>query len=107
MPRLLRRTAIGGILLAAALVAGCMTVGREFRPDAVQLVELNATTRAEVRAALGAPWRTGVEDGLETWTYGHYRYTMFGASRTRDLVVKFDDAGVVVSYQYNTTTPGP
>jgi hypothetical protein len=85
----------------------CITVGREFRPDAVQLVELNVTTRAQVQAQFGAPWRTGVEDGLETWTYGHYRYSMFGASRTRDLVVKFDDTGVVVSYQYNTTTPGP
>lgn len=95
------------IVAACLLASACITVGREFRPDAVQLVELNVTTRDEVREALGAPWRTGVEDGLETWTYGHYRYSMFGPSRTRDLKVKFNDAGVLVSYQYDTTTPGP
>jgi outer membrane protein assembly factor BamE (lipoprotein component of BamABCDE complex) len=101
------RPATAIILAACFLASACITVGQAFRPDAVQLVELNVTTRDQVRAALGPPWRTGIEDGLDTWTYGHYRYSMFGASRTRDLVVKFDEAGVVVSYQYNTTTPGP
>jgi hypothetical protein len=57
--------------------------------------------------ALGLPWRTGVEDGLETWTYGHYRYSAFSASRTRDLVLRFDERVVVVSYTYSTTDPQP
>lgn len=51
----------------------------------------------------GEPWRTGIEDGKRTWTYAHYRYSLFGPEQTRDLLVRFDDEGNVVSYSYNTT----
>jgi hypothetical protein len=53
----------------------------------------------------GEPWRTGLEDGQRTWTYGYYKYNLLGASQTRDLVVRFDDAGTVRSYTFNSTYP--
>jgi hypothetical protein len=93
--------------VSAVCVSGCITVGRSFRPDALDLFQMNVTTKAEVQALLGDPWRVGEEDGLETWTYGHYRYSAFGQSRTRDLVLRFDDREVVVSYTYNVTDPAP
>ena len=40
-----------------------------------------------------------------TWTYGYYRYRLFGASNAKDLVIRFDDAGTVKSYTLNTTFP--
>jgi hypothetical protein len=45
----------------------------------------------------------GVEDGQETWTYGKYRYRLFGESSTTDLVVRFGAGGVVASYSFSTT----
>lgn len=103
------RAAAWAIGLAASTLwtNGCITVGKSFRPDAVQLIRIGVTTRAQVEEQLGPPWRTGVEDGRETWTYGHYRYSAFGPARTRDFVLRFDERGVVTSYTYSSTDPQP
>ena len=69
-------------------------------------IEIGKTTRLQVQGLFGDPWRTGLEDGETTWTYGHYRYSLFGEGMTRDLVVRFDDRGVVSSYSFNSTVPG-
>jgi len=89
-------------LVCAALV-GCVSVGRDFPAGPVTDLEVGGTTQPEVRERFGEPWRTGFEDGQRTWSYGEYRYSLFGDPLARDLVVKFDDRGVVSSYTYNTT----
>ena len=96
-----------GILLCAvaALAVGCMTVGDDFAVGKVTSIEIGSTTKQDVRSMLGEPWRTGLEDGQPTWTYGYYKYNLLGASQTRDLVVRFDDKGVVRSYTFNSTYP--
>ena len=48
-----------------------------------------------------------MDDGDQTWTYGHYRYSLFGEAKTEDLVIRFDKDGVVSSYTFNTTDPVP
>jgi len=88
-----------------ALLAGCMTIGRDFPAQRISQLEIGATTREQVRELFGAPWRTGVEDGQPTWTYGLYRYALLGTTRTRDLVVRFDAHDVVASYSFNSTDP--
>ncbi|MBZ0267553.1 outer membrane protein assembly factor BamE [bacterium] len=90
-------------IVAATLLAGCATVGREFPPEKVPEIRIGETTRTEILAMFGEPWRTGLEDGDAKWTYGRYRYSLFGASRSTDLTVRFDDAGRVLSYSFNTT----
>lgn len=99
-----------GIALAAAVAAllgatGCLTVGREFPVRSVRELRIGETTRDDARRMFGEPWRTGLEDGQRTWTYGHYRYSIFGETRTRDLVLRFDEGGVVTSYSFNSTVP--
>lgn len=93
------------VLVAVLVLGGCVTVGEDFPVDPVSRLEMGATTRAEVREMFGAPWRMGVEDGQETWTYALYRYSAFAPARTRDLVVRFDASGVVRSYSFNSTDP--
>jgi hypothetical protein len=84
-----------GLLLALGLLsAACANVGQDF------------PTREQVRTWFGPPWRTGMEDGYRTWTYGRYRYSLFSPVRARDLVVKFDESGVVRSYTFNSTERG-
>jgi len=90
-----------------ALLAACLNVGREFPAQAVGQLQIGQTTRDEVHKLFGEPWRTGLEDGRRTWTYGHYRYKLFGTTETRDLVVRFDAKGVVVSYTFNAAPPMP
>lgn len=89
----------------ALLLGGCMTVGRDFPVEGVAQLEIGTTTRAEVRRLFGDPWRVGIEDGQPTWTYALYHYSAFSAARTRDLLVRFDDRGVVRSYTFNSSDP--
>jgi outer membrane protein assembly factor BamE (lipoprotein component of BamABCDE complex) len=99
------RSAVAGTLLIlfCALLSGCATIGRQFPVDAVADIQIGETTREQIRAMFGPPWRTGIEDGRQTWTYARYRYALFSAAETEDLIVRFDAQGVVVSYAFNTT----
>ncbi len=97
-----------GVALAAAaasLLLACVTVGRDFPANRVSKLQIGTTTQAQVEKLFGTPWRTGVEDGKRTWTFGHYHYSLLGNTQTRDLVVRFDAQGVVTSYTYNSTDP--
>jgi len=95
------------VLLPATLpvFSGCATVGRDFPAAGVSQLEIGQTTRAEVRKLFGAPWRVGVEDGHDTWTYGRYHYRVFGQTETKDLLIRFDENDRVSSYTYNITNP--
>ena len=103
---------VGPALLAglALLIGACATVGHDFPAERVPEIRLHETTREEIRTMFGEPWRTGLDDGQLTWTYGKYRYKLFGQASTTDLVLRFDSDGKVVSYTFNTTEggrPGP
>jgi hypothetical protein len=97
-----RRFAIASL---AILSLACMTVGEDFAVGKVTHIQIGKTTQNELRSMFGEPWSVGLEDGQRSWTYGYYRYNLFGASQRRDLVVRFDDAGVVRSYTFNSTWP--
>lgn len=85
------------------IVSGCATVGQDFATHNVDQIEVDETTRSDIQEMFGEPWRTGVEDGKRTWTYGKYRWSAFGDAETTDLVVRFNEDGTVSSYVYNTT----
>lgn len=84
---------------------GCATVGHDFPNDKVPKIQINVTTQDEIRSMFGHPWRVGLEDGRQTWTYGLYNYSLFGGTYTKDLVVRFNQYKVVVSYTFNTSIP--
>ncbi len=81
----------------------CASVGRDFSSAKVTLIKIGQTDKSDLVEMFGSPWRTGIEDGRETWTYGRYTYRLFGETSTKDLVVRFDKKGVVTSYSFNTT----
>jgi outer membrane protein assembly factor BamE (lipoprotein component of BamABCDE complex) len=91
------------MLVSAILLAGCATIGWEFPVANVDQIQIGKTTRDDVQRLFGTPWRVGVEDGHPTWTYGHYKYKLFGQAKSRDLLVRFDANNVVRSYTFNTT----
>jgi hypothetical protein len=97
------RMGVVGIVCLGLLFAACVTIGREFPVSRVQEIRIGETTRAQVGDMFGEPWRVGIEDGHSTWTYGKYRYKLFGEASTQDLVVRFDENDVVASYSFNTT----
>lgn len=86
-----------------ASISGCFTVGHDFPVGQVSAIKIGKTTQADIRSMFGPPWRVGIEDGLRTWTYGKYRYSAFSEAKTQDLVVKFNDRDVVISFTFNST----
>lgn len=100
--RSLKKVAIAGMLLS---LVGCATVGNNFSVAGVSQLKIGETGKSDVLALFGEPWRTGVEDGRETWTYGYYKYYLLSDSKTRDLVVRFDGNSKVVSYTFSSSYP--
>ena len=91
------------VVLVFLALAGCATIGHEFPAGQVTTIKIGQTTQNDIYTIFGAPWRTGIDSGMKTWTYGHYRYSLFSEGETEDLIVKFDQRGVVASYVFNTT----
>jgi outer membrane protein assembly factor BamE (lipoprotein component of BamABCDE complex) len=87
------------------IVSGCATIGKDFSSENISRIETGKTTKQDIQDMFGEPWRTGVENGSKTWTYGFYKYRAIGDSSTKDLVVKFSKQGTVDSYNFNTTEP--
>ena len=88
--------------IAATQMTGCFSVGQEFSASRVPEIKIGQTTKKDISDMFGTPWRTGMEDGRPTWTYGIYKYSLFG-SETEDLLIRFDPQGVVRSYTFGST----
>jgi len=100
--QVLRKLIILMLLITLGLpFAGCMpTMGRAFPVHQVKHIEIGKTTQSEIRQTFGAPYRTGLEDGFRTWTYGEY-----SMKYNRDLVIRFDDQNKVKSYSFSSSLP--
>lgn len=100
---LLRKAFCGLALIMFLSASGCATVGHEFPAGQVSTIKIGETTQNDIYTTFGNPWRTGLDNGMKTWTYGNYYYTLFGDGSTEDLVIKFDKRGIVASFVFNTT----
>jgi outer membrane protein assembly factor BamE (lipoprotein component of BamABCDE complex) len=90
-------------VLIAIVLTGCASIGHEFPASQVSTIRIGETTQNDIYTTFGTPWRTGIENGMKTWTYGDYHYSLFNAGSTEDLVIKFDRSGIVASYVFNTS----
>ncbi|MGZ8163731.1 MAG: hypothetical protein ACXWTT_12780 [Methylobacter sp.] len=98
-----RKTFYSLVILIIFAFSGCASVGHEFPADKVSTIRIGETTQNDIYNTFGPPWRTGIENGLTTWTYADYHYSLFSDGSTEDLVVRFDRNGIVASYVFNTT----
>jgi len=90
------------LLGVTMLVAGCLTGGRNFVAAPVKTIEKGVTTKADIEKAFGDPFRTGLDDGYESWTYFYSRWAAFARMRSKDLYVVFNKDGTVRSYTFNS-----
>ena len=93
------------ILLTGLLffASSCISLGKDFPVYHVPAIKIGQTTKSEVRKLFGSPWLSGNQDAELAWTYGNYDYSVFGERKAKDLVVQFDDNGVVTTYTFSTT----
>ena len=101
----IRNIAIILILLAgiSLFTSGCVSLGKDFSESNVSLIKIGQTTKNEIRKLFGSTWLSGIQDGELTWTYGNYDYSLFGKREAKDLVIQFDEKGVVTTYTFSTT----
>jgi hypothetical protein len=93
------------LVLAISGIVGCATVGREFPTERVIEIRIDQTTKADLLAHFGRPYRRGIEDGDSTWTYVWYKLRLLGGqTQARDLYIRFADEKVS-SYTYNFDVP--
>ena len=96
------------LFLTAMIVltlSGCATVGSQFQFHGSESIVNGETTLSQILVTYGDPFRVGYENGDVKWTYGFYRYRLFGAPETKDLDIIFDKRGVVSSYTYSSSAP--
>ena len=100
----MKRTGIArAAVLGAALVAGgCISAGRNFVSTPVKQIEKGVTTKGDVKKSFGDPFRTGLDDGYESWTYLYNRWSPFTQTRSKDLYIVFNKDGTVRSYTFNS-----
>lgn len=90
-------------IAGATLPGGCATIGHKFPHEKVAEIRVGETTKGDLLARFGLPYRRGIEDGDSTWTYVHYKFKLFGEKlKTRDLYLRFDQDGCVRSFTYNS-----
>ena len=93
-------TLLTGLLF---FTSSCLSLGKDFPVSHVPAIKIGQTTKSEVRKLFGSPWLSGNQDGVLAWTYGNYNYSVFGDRKAKNLVIQFDDNGVVTTYTFSTT----
>ena len=93
------------VIATGAVLAGCATMGKDFDSTSLSWLKAGETAKKDVLAKLGEPFRVGMDSGDQTWTYGFYKYRVFGESETKDLVIRYSADQKVKSYTLNTSFP--
>ncbi len=96
---------LASLALLTLLAGGCVTMGRDFPTSPVKLIVNGKTTREEIRNTFGQPYQTGIEDGMETWTYYKIKYRGTKETTSKELHITFDKNGVVDSHSFTSTEP--
>lgn len=93
---------VAGLLSVLLLNPGCFTVGSNFVSAPVKKIDKGVTTKAEIKKYFGDPFRSGLDDGYESWTYVYNRWSPLSQARSKDLYIVFNKDGTVRSYTYNS-----
>ena len=91
-------------LVITAAMTGCVTVGKDFKSDMTWIKE-GHTKQADVSMILGEPRSVGNASGAPTWTYGYYKYKLFGDSCTKELKFYWKKDGTVDQYSFSSSFP--
>lgn len=83
---------------------GCVTQGINFESN-TDWIKPGQTRQQDVKLMLKDPYAVGSASGVETWTYGFYRYRLFGKSHTKELKFYWKPDKTVDHYSFNSSFP--
>lgn len=99
------RTLITIFLFGFLFIQGCGTAGKNFDESLYKNIVIGTTTHKEIFAMFGPPYKKGVQNDLPVWTYEYNHYKAIGDNITKDMVIVFDNDGIVRSHQMMTNQP--
>lgn len=95
-------------LLAILLAfSACANVGANFDATRANQIQNGKTTLQDVETLLGSPYKRGIQNGNQVWTYEYDQYRALGEKSSKDLAIVFDDKGVVKSHHIMSSQPLP
>jgi hypothetical protein len=94
------------IVLSVVLLAiGCGTAGKDFDEALYKNIVKGTTNQKEIHYMFGPPFKKGIQNGYPVWTYEYNIYNSLGNDTSKDMVIVFDQRGVVKSHQMMTSQP--
>ena len=99
-----KNSLIASTLVSMLALASCVTNGREF-PSRLDWVQKGKSRQQDVKLVLGDPQFVGSSDGVPAWTYGYYRYRLFGPSHTKEVKFYWNADRTVQSWSFNSSFP--
>ena len=77
--------------LLLASITGCISFGRNFSMPVMGAIEVGKTTQPQTEQMFGPPWKRGLDDGYEAWSYFYARHhILWWATHTKELYIVFD-----------------
>jgi hypothetical protein len=95
---------ITSLALSAVLLTGCVTRGKDFASD-LNWIKTKQTSQSDVAATMGEPYEVGNSSGTPTWTYGYYKFQLFGESYTKELKFYWDPDNKIRDYSFSSSFP--
>lgn len=82
----------------------CATSGKDF-PARTEWIKKEATRQQDVISVMGEPYSVGNSGGTPTWTYGYYRYELFGKGGHKELKIYWGGNQTVDHYSFDSSFP--
>ena len=102
----MRWSMAGVSLVAAVLVAGCVSIkfGRDFPSPEPKMIVVGTTDKASLERAFGEPYQVGLDSGDPTWRW-FFGQRYADAELSKDFAVRFNADGTVKSYSFSSNFP--
>jgi len=94
------------VLTFVGLLTGCalLVVGSDFPSPTPEMMQPGKTTKAELLRFFGEPYQVGLDTGELTWSWFYGKKHAEG-ELTKELTVRFNAQGVVMSYSFRSNHP--
>ncbi|MEZ4743124.1 MAG: hypothetical protein R3B45_11880 [Bdellovibrionota bacterium] len=83
---------------------GCVTQGKYFESN-TSWIKIGETKKQDVSLVLKKPFSVGSSSGMETWTYGYYKYKLFGQSQVKEIKFYWNNDSSLNRYTFNSSFP--
>lgn len=89
-------------LLITLTLAACGTMGKNFDHTRAPQIQNNVTTQTQILDWFGTPFKEGTENRYIMWTYQFDKWYAFSETKSKDLVILFDEKHIVRAHRYTS-----